>query len=219
MSAPDEKAREEQQPAGGCLFIVSAPSGAGKSTLCRAVRARFPELTYSISYTTRQPRPGEENGVDYHFISCREFKKKIEQGEWAEWARVHGHYYGTCAEKLRRRLAEGRPVLLDIDVAGARQILEKFPESITIFIMPPSLAELYSRLEKRGADDAASIQQRVRTAEKEIARKDFYHYIIVNDRLDQAIEEFCGILVKHAPKLEESARPPGQEGGGSGKGS
>ena len=196
-SSPDSK------PAGkgksGSLFIVSAPSGAGKSTLCRAARKRVPALIYSVSHTTRAPRAREKNGVDYYFISHAEFEKKIRENAWAEWAKVHGHYYGTSAELLHHYLAEGRPVLLDIDVAGTRQILERFPDSITIFIMPPSLAELERRLKKRGAEDAATIEKRLKNADAEMARRDLYRYIIVNDQLSQAIEEFCAIIERHSP--------------------
>lgn len=192
-SEPDDKGES------GCLFIVSAPSGAGKSTLCEAARKRFPALTYSVSHTTRAPRASEKNGVDYFFISHAEFEKKIRENAWAEWARVHGHYYGTSAELLNRYLAQGRPVLLDIDVAGTRQILERFPDSITIFIMPPSLAELERRLKKRGADDAATIEKRIKNADAEMARRNLYRYIIVNDQLSQAIEEFCAIIERHSP--------------------
>ncbi len=181
------------------LFIVSAPSGAGKSTLCRAARARFPELVYSVSFTTRPARPGEKDGVDYHFISRPEFEEKIRQGEWAEWAKVHDHYYGTSAVLLKQHLAEGRPVLLDIDVEGARQIVKRFPDSITIFIMPPSREVLRQRLEKRGTDDPDAINKRLANAEKEMSHKNRYRYVIVNEQLDEAVEAFCGIIARHQP--------------------
>lgn len=183
------------------LFIVSAPSGAGKSTLCRAARARFPGLVYSISFTTRPPRPGEKNGVDYFFISRSEFEEKIRQDQWAEWAKVHDHYYGTSAGFLYQHLAEGRPVLLDIDVEGARQILKRFPDSITIFIMPPSREVLRQRLEKRGTDDPGAIDKRLANAEKEMRHQNRYRYVIVNEKLDEAIEAFCGIIARHQPDL------------------
>jgi len=192
----------------GCLFIVSAPSGAGKSTLCRAARDRFPDLVYSISFTTRTPRPGEENGVDYCFISRSEFETKIRQGEWAEWAKVHDHYYGTSAALLNQHLEEGRSVLLDIDVEGTRQILKRFPESISVFIMAPSIEVLRHRLEKRGTDDAEAINRRLANAEKEIAHKNLYRYVIVNDHLNQAIEAFCSIIARHQPALKNQSRLP-----------
>ena len=209
-SKPDDKG------ASGCLFIVSAPSGAGKSTLCRAARKRFAALTYAVSHPTRPPRAGEKNGVDYYFISHAEFEKKIRENAWAEWAKVHGHYYGTSAELLNHYLARGTPVLLDIDVAGTRQILERFPDSITIFIMPPSLAELERRLKKRGADDGATIEKRLKNADAEMARRDLYRYIIINDQLNQAIEEFCAIIERHSPgrALDAADTPTGQGSAG-----
>ena len=183
----------------GCLFIVSAPSGAGKSTLCQAVRERFPDLVYSISFTTRAPRVGEEDGVDYFFISTAEFEKRIQQEDMAEWAKVHGHYYGTSASFLNQYLSAGRRVLLDIDVEGTRQIIKLFPDSVTIFIMPPSLGVLRERLEKRGADDPEAINKRLAAAKAEIAQKDLYQHIIVNDQLDDAIEAFCDIISRYPP--------------------
>lgn len=181
----------------GCLFIVSAPSGAGKSTLCQAARKRFPDLVYSISATTRRPRPGEKDGVDYFFISRAEFENRIQQGDWVEWAEVYGHYYGTSAEFLHQQLSAGRRVLLDIDVAGTKQILKRFPDSVTIFIMPPSLEALRQRLKKRGADDAQTIEKRLVAAEQEMARRDLYRHIIVNDQLDTAVEAFCDIIARY----------------------
>ena len=124
---------------GGHLFVVSAPSGAGKTTLCQAARERLPELVYSVSSTTRQPRAGEVEGRDYFFVSEARFEQGIADGSWAEWARVHDNYYGTSARFLEDHLAAGRDVLLDIDVQGAKQILERYPEAVTVFIAAPSL--------------------------------------------------------------------------------
>ena len=193
-----EKRRENSN--NGCLFIVSAPSGAGKSTLCQAALKRFPDLVYSISATTRPPRPGEEDGVDYFFISRAEFENRIQQGDWVEWAEVYGHYYGTSAEFLHQQLSAGRRVLLDIDVAGTKQILKRFPDSVTIFIMPPSLEALRQRLKKRGADDAQTIEKRLVAAEQEMARRDLYRHVIVNDQLDTAVAAFCDIISRYSPK-------------------
>jgi guanylate kinase len=136
----------------GHLFILSAPSGAGKTTLAKAVLDRFGHMLYSISYTTRKPRKGEQNGVDYHFITRDLFKKYINKGKWAEWAQVHGNYYGTSSEFIDKGLASGDDILLDIDVQGTRKIIERYPESITIFIMPPSLDTLRRRLQRRATD-------------------------------------------------------------------
>ncbi len=178
----------------GRLFIISAPSGAGKSTLCRAVRQRLPDLRYSVSHTTRSPRGGEKNGVDYYFITETAFRKGINTEMWAEWAIVHGNYYGTSAEFIDRTLGKGCDVLLDIDVQGMEQILKRYPDSVTIFIMPPSLAVLQHRLQLRGTDSAASISERLDNTAAEIKRRQHYRHIVVNDRLEEAVEELTAII-------------------------
>ena len=181
----------------GHLFIISAPSGGGKTTLSKAVLNRFKDIIYSISYTTRSPRNSEQDGVDYYFIPKKDFEERIKSGLWAEWAKVHGNYYGTSAEFLEKGLASGRDMLLDIDVQGTIQILGKYPDSITIFIMPPSLETLGKRLEMRRTESRTTIKRRLLTAEKEMAQKDLYRYIIVNDQLSVAIEELVAIIEKY----------------------
>jgi len=178
----------------GTLFIISAPSGAGKTTLCNAVLKKFPDLHYSISHTTRNPRTGELDGVDYFFITADKFKRNIENEMWAEWAQVHDHFYGTSAQFIDRHLSEGNDILLDIDVNGARQILCRYPQSITIFIMPPTFETLTQRLKKRGTDSEEIISKRLKNAKTEIAQKDFYHHIVVNDSLSEAIEMLSAII-------------------------
>ncbi|MEE4262773.1 MAG: guanylate kinase [Desulfobacteraceae bacterium] len=178
----------------GHLFIISAPSGAGKSTLCRAMLDHFADLLYSISYTTRPPRQGEQNGVDYYFIPKDEFKKGISRHQWAEWAEVHGNYYGTSAEFLDKKLSAGRDILLDIDVQGTRQILKRYPGSITIFIMPPTLEILKQRLEDRGTDSPQVIAVRLDNAQKEMAQKAIYRHVVINDRLLDATAEMIAIF-------------------------
>jgi guanylate kinase len=178
----------------GHLFIVSAPSGAGKSTLCRAVLAHFSDLLYSISHTTRPPRKGEQNGVDYYFIPKDEFEKGIERRRWAEWAEVHGNYYGTAAEFLDQGLSDGSDILLDIDVQGTRQILKRYPEGITIFILPPSLEVLKQRLKARGTDSPAVMAVRLNNAQQEMAQQEIYRHIVINDRLQAAIAEMIAIF-------------------------
>ncbi|MDJ0782486.1 MAG: guanylate kinase [Desulfosarcinaceae bacterium] len=181
-------------PPSAHLFILSAPSGAGKSTLGAALRRRFPQLGYSVSFTTRRPRGGEHNGVDYHFIDAAAFEAGITSGRWAEWAQVHGHYYGTSAEILQRYLTQGTSVLMDIDVQGAAQIVARFPAAVTIFIMPPSLAVLRQRLEGRGTDNPDVIATRMRNAASEMMAKDRYRHVIINDDLRKASAELIYLV-------------------------
>ncbi|MEW6673992.1 MAG: guanylate kinase [Thermodesulfobacteriota bacterium] len=180
----------------GLLFVISAPSGAGKTTLCRSVRSDFPDLLYSVSYTTRKPRSGESEGIDYHFITAEEFRERIRQDRWAEWAEVHGNLYGTSADLLDAGLSAGRDFLLDIDVQGAIQILARYPDCITIFVMPPDMETLRHRLESRGTEGRDEINRRMINAEKEMARRDRYRHVIVNDRLADAQDELKA-LIRH----------------------
>ncbi len=178
----------------GRLFILSAPSGAGKTTLCRALMEYSKDMHYSVSYTTREPRKGEKDGIDYHFISKDYFEKQIDAGTWAEWAEVHGNYYGTSAVFLDEAVASGNDILLDIDVEGAKQIIGRYPDSIAIFIMPPSLDILRFRMESRGADSKEVIERRMTNAEKEISQRSIYKHVIVNDNLPKAVEELISIV-------------------------
>ncbi len=181
----------------GLVFIISAPSGAGKTTLTKAVLERFSDILYSVSYTTRELRTGEQDGVDYCFITKSDFEKGINGAKWAEWAEVHGNYYGTSAEFIDQNLAAGRDILLDIDVQGTIQLLERYPDSITIFIMPPSFEVLRKRLESRGTDSQAVIERRLENAQQEMAKKDLYRHIIVNDQLPEAIAELIALIEKY----------------------
>jgi guanylate kinase len=178
----------------GRIFILSAPSGAGKTTLLRAALAEFGHMLYSVSYTTRPPRAGEINGRDYVFISPAEFEEGIQSGRWAEWARVHENYYGTSGQVLDQALAAGRDVLLEIDTQGARQIMSRFPESISIFIMPPSLEVLEARLGSRGTDSAEAIALRLDNARREMTHSGSYRHVIVNDDLNTATSELIAVL-------------------------
>lgn len=187
----------------GRLFILSAPSGTGKTTLCRRILSAFPDMRYSVSFTTRPPRNGETEGKDYHFISRLEFERMIRENRWAEWAKVHGNYYGTSADLLEEDLSKGRDVLLDIDVNGARQIIRRFPESMPIFIMPPSMDALRQRLKKRGSDPPEVIENRLRAAEKEIACSNEYRHVIVNDDLEETVEKLTA-LIKSYRNLSQS---------------
>ncbi len=178
----------------GRLFILSAPSGGGKTTLCHAVRNRISDIRYSVSYTTRKPRSGEKNGIDYHFIDPRDFEMGIATNTWAEWAEVHGHYYGTSAETIDTELAAGHDLLLDIDVQGTLQIIKRYPDALTIFIMPPSLDELRSRLVSRGTDSQEEIARRLGIAGKEMAKKNIYRHVIINDDLPTAAEKLVSLI-------------------------
>jgi len=186
----------------GRLFIISAPSGTGKTTLCSAVLKHFPEMLYSVSYTTRKPRNGEQSGIDYHFIKKKDFKDKIEDGKWAEWAEVHGNYYGTSAELLDKGLDSGRDIILDIDVQGTIRLLERYPESVTIFIMPPSIEELKRRLELRNTDSDEVIARRLENAKMEMAKKDLYLHVIINDQLPDAIEQLVAVIENYSSNAQ-----------------
>ena len=178
----------------GILFIVSAPSGAGKTTMCQAVLKHFGDIRYSVSYTTRAARGSEIHGKEYYFISKEEFVKGIASGRWAEWAEVHGNYYGTSAELLDQTLAAGTDMLLDIDVQGTENIRKRYPDAVTVFIMPPCFEELRVRMESRGTDSPEVIARRVENAKGEIARKDSYQHVIVNDNLEQAIDRLIAVM-------------------------
>jgi guanylate kinase len=209
IAKPRHSARESRSGEGrpqarnnGILFVVSAPSGAGKTTLCRKALARYPDLRYSVSYTTRPPRKGEKNGTDYHFISTEDFESGIHDHRWAEWARVHGHYYGTSADVIDRARASGHDVLLDIDVQGARQLLNRYPQSVTIFVMPPSLTILRQRLEARATDAPETIEKRMQAAQTEIGQKYMYRHIIVNDVLADAVEALIELIGDYRQNAE-----------------
>jgi len=178
----------------GNIFVVSAPSGAGKTTLCKRVLANNPDLSYSVSHTTRAPRNNEKHGVDYFFITAEAFEKGIQEKRWAEWAMVHGNFYGTSLDFIKERVASGSNLLLDIDVQGAEQIKSNFPAAVTIFIMAPSVDVLEHRLLSRKTDTEAVIQNRLINARKEIARKGFYDHVIVNDDLEKAVRELDTIV-------------------------
>jgi len=178
----------------GRLFIISGPSGTGKTTLCSAVLNRFPDMLYSVSYTTRKPRNGEQSGIDYYFIKKKDFKDKIEDGKWAEWAEVHGNYYGTSAELLDKELGSGRNIILDIDVQGTIRLLKRYPESVAIFIMPPSIEELKRRLKLRNTDSGEVIAKRLENAKIEMAKKDLYPHVIINDQLSDTIEQLIAVI-------------------------
>ena len=178
----------------GTLFVVSAPSGAGKTTLCREVRARVPGLAYSVSVTTRAPRPGEIDGTDFRFVTEAEFRSLLARDEFAEWATVHGHSYGTRARPLDHALARGEDVLLDIDTQGAGKLRMRYPEAVLVFIVAPSMADLELRLRERGSDLEEEIARRLRRAREEIALWRRYDYLIVNQDVKEALEQLAAII-------------------------
>ncbi|HXJ78385.1 MAG TPA: guanylate kinase [Candidatus Methylomirabilis sp.] len=178
----------------GTLVVVSAPSGAGKSTLCHEVRAVVPGLYYSVSYTTRAPRPGEVDGTDFHFVTKAGFTAMRNRDEFAEWAEVHGHLYGTLAAGLEGALRRGLDVLLDIDTHGARQLRQRYPEAVSVFIMAPSMAELEARLRERNSDTLHDIERRLSRAREEIAAWRQYDYLIINRDVKEAVDQLAAII-------------------------
>jgi len=179
----------------GTLFVVSAPSGAGKTTLCNRLLAADEGLRYIVSHTTRPPRPGEVNDRDYSFVDREAFRRMVEAGAFAEWAEVHGNFYGTSLERLRSALARGHDVLLDIDVQGARQIRRSGLPAVLVFILPPSLEALEARLRGRGSDDEETVRRRLRNARDEIAALPEYDYVVVNDDLETAFESLRAVVL------------------------
>ncbi len=178
----------------GMLVVVSAPSGAGKTTLCREVLRFLPDLSYSVSYTTRAPRAGEVDGTDFYFVTESAFDDLREAGGFAEWARVHGNLYGTHAGAIERFLADGRDILLDIDTQGARQLRARYPEAVLIFIIAPSMAELEQRLRERASDAGDEIARRLVRARQEISLWRQYDYLIVNRDVKDAVEQLATVI-------------------------
>lgn len=184
-------------------LVLSAPSGAGKTTIARRLRDRRGDVVFSVSATTRAPRPGERDGVDYHFVAEDEFRRMIAAGELIEWAQVHGAFYGTPLANVRQAQEHGRFLVLDIDVQGARQIRQAVPGAVHVFILPPSGHALVQRLVGRGSEDDARVQKRLRNALAEIATAAEFDHVVVNDDLDAAVEDVNAVLEGR----EEGLRP------------
>lgn len=176
------------------VFVITGPSGVGKGTLIRGLMERLPELELSVSATTRGPRPGEKDGVDYHFLSPEQFEQRIADGDFVEHADYAGRRYGTLRSELEGRLAAGVPVVLEIEVQGARQVRAAMPEAVQVFIAPPSLEALRTRLVGRGTDDQAEVQRRLKVAEGELLAQPEFAHVVVNDRLDEALDELVQIV-------------------------
>jgi guanylate kinase len=196
----------------GTLYIISAPSGAGKTSLVKALLERIDGVSVSVSHTTRTPRPGEVNGVDYHFVDREAFDSLVRKGEFLEHAQVFGNYYGTCRATLLERLEADEDVILEIDWQGARQVFEALPQAVKVFILPPSREALYQRLTGRGQDSEEVIGRRMADAVSEMRHHDEYHYLIFNDNFDTALADLLALFralrlrgeaqrVRHAAEL------------------
>ncbi len=185
------------------LFVLSAPSGAGKTTLCRRLVKSVPELSYSVSYTTRPPRAGEVDGVDYSFVSRGHFESMAEAGEFLEWAEVFGCFYGTGGKRVIEKLDSGLNVIVDIDIAGARQIKTSFPQAVFIFILPPTFQELIHRLESRGTEGIVEMRERLDEAKVEIEAGKMYDYLIINDSVDRAVSDLESLITTERLRMPD----------------
>ncbi len=198
--------------AGGILLIVSGPSGVGKGTVCRYLLSMSDTVKLSVSTTTRSPRPTEREGIDYHFTSPSRFKEMIEEGAFLEWAIVHGHYYGTGLEAVQNSLFHGEDLILEIDVQGAVQVMQKLPEAISVFLAPPSLEALEERIIGRGTESTEKINSRLTTARQEMESYYLYDYLVVNDQVENAAELISAIIDAEKCKVSRGVRPPGWGG-------
>ena len=178
------------------LFVVSGAAGTGKDSVVKALRTAHPEIEKTVSATTRAPRPGEQEGIDYYYRTTEQFQQLIANDEVVEYNFYNGNYYGTLKEEVNKRLAAGKLVVLVIDVHGAANIRRMFPGATTVFLLPPSVEELERRLRGRGTEDEAKVQKRLETAKGELAQQDKFDYVVVNDTVERAVEELHGILAK-----------------------
>ena len=186
----------------GRVLVLSGPSAVGKSTVVRRLREQVPDLYFSVSATTREPRPGEVDGVDYHFVSPERFQQLIDGGEMLEWADIHGglHRSGTPAEPVRQAAATGRPVLIEVDLAGARAVKQAVPDAVTVFLAPPNWEALRQRLTDRGTETPEVMARRLATAEAELAAQHEFDVVVVNSQLESACSELVSLLVGSAPE-------------------
>ncbi|RMG20469.1 MAG: guanylate kinase [Deltaproteobacteria bacterium] len=194
-----------EKPLPGLMLVLSAPSGAGKTTLARRLVEALPDAVFSVSFTTRPPRPGEQSGRDYHFVDEATFEGMVAEGAFLEWAVVHGSRYGTAWHAVRDDLEHGKVVVFDIDVQGGEQIARSHPDAVTVLVVPPSREELERRLRGRGTDAEETVRRRLAAAETEVARAlATYRYLVVNDALDHAFEDLVAIV--RAERLRLSRR-------------
>lgn len=189
----------------GLIFIISAPSGAGKTTLLKKVMEELSGLRFSVSYTTRPPRANERDGEDYHFISPSLFQNMVERDEFVEWAEVLGNRYGTARENMNLLKSEGIDLILDIDTQGAKRVVEQIEHTILIYIFPPSLESLRERLTKRGLDSPERIRFRLANAKKDMEEAQWYHYVILNDRIEETVEKLKAIIVAERCRKKKNA--------------
>jgi guanylate kinase len=185
----------------GNLFVISAPSGAGKTTLCHMLLEQISGISFSVSYTTRNPREGESDGLDYHFITREKFKEMISASLFLEWAKVYDNFYGTGKSEVLSRLEQGEDILLDIDVQGARQVRKMFPEAILIFLLPPSWSVLKARLMGRGSEDSSKLNLRMANAKAELQAVHEYDFAVINDDLLRAFEDLKSIVIAYRCKI------------------
>ena len=178
----------------GQVFVITGPSGVGKGTLIRALLHRIPDLELSVSATTRPPRPGEQTGVDYHFLTPEQFEERVRAGDFLEHATYSGNRYGTLRSELERRLRDGAPIVLEIEVQGARQVRQAMPDAVAVFIAPPSREALRARLMGRGTDSTEQVEARLRTADEELQARPEFAHAVINDRLEEAVEELTEIV-------------------------
>ena len=185
----------------GTLYIVSAPSGAGKTSLLTELVPLDEQLKLSVSHTTRAPRPGEQDGIHYHFVSVEEFEAEVEKGAFIESANVFGNYYGTSEQSIRNQLAEGFDVILEIDWQGARQVRERVEQSVSIFILPPSVETLRKRLSQRGQDDEQTIERRMKQAVDDMSHYPEYDFLVFNDDFKEALDQLAAIFKANRQKI------------------
>lgn len=191
----------------GNLFIISSPSGGGKGTLIREVLKTVPDVGYSVSFTTRQPRRGEEHGREYFFVSLAEFERMRANEAFLEWAEVHNNFYGTSLAQVENELGVGRDVILEIDVQGAESVKSLVPESVGIFIMPPSYKALFDRLERRGSENPANLNLRLQNARGEVAHYREFDYVVVNDQVARAATQMAAIFLAERARTNRMQEP------------